>query len=194
MAALQDANLRRLDAGIFILHGVLMAMFVVIPFSLTHHVGLEPGQFWKVYVPVMMLSAIFMFPMIMFAERRQQVKPVFLGAIVILIISQIVLTQNHTTLYGIAAGLLLFFIGFNVLEAKLPSIVSKVVSPESKGTAMGVYSTSQFLGSFVGGTLGGLLYHQWGISSVYMFVIVSLAGWLLLALSMPAKHYTSRVK
>lgn len=189
MAALKDANLLRLDAGIFILHGVLMAMFVVIPFSLSHHVGLEPGQFWKVYVPVMMLSAIFMFPMIMFAERRQQVKPVFLISIVILVISQIVLAQVHTTLYGIAAGLLLFFIGFNVLEAKLPSIVSKVISAESKGTAMGVYSTSQFLGAFVGGTFGGLIYKLWGITSVYIFIIGVLLCWLVLASTMTKQRY-----
>jgi MFS family permease len=189
MAALKDVNLLRLDAGIFILHGILMAMFVVIPFSLSHHVGLEPSQFWKVYVPVMMLSAIFMFPMIMFAERRQQVKPVFLISIVILVISQIVLAQVHTTLYGIAAGLLLFFIGFNVLEAKLPSIVSKVISVESKGTAMGVYSTSQFLGAFVGGTFGGLIYKLWGITSVYIFIIGVLLCWLVIASTMAKQRY-----
>lgn len=192
--SLKNNSLLRLDAGIFILHGILMAMFVVIPFSLSEHAGLAQGEFWKVYVPVMLLSGVFMFPLILFADRKQKVKPVFLTAIGILILSQIVLTQMFTDLTGIAGGLLLFFIGFNVLEATLPSLVSKVAPVHSKGTAVGLYSTFQFLGAFVGALAGGIIYDLWGIGSVYIFIIGALICWLVIALGMSRQRYLGAVE
>ncbi len=189
--ALKDRRLLRLDAGIFILHAALTAMFVVIPISLTEYAKLPKTDFWQVYVPVMLLSAVFLLPMIVLAERRHWIKQFFLVAIVVLVLSQTLLIELHTSLYGIAISLFLFFLAFNLLEAMLPSLISRTVEARSKGTALGVYSSFEFFGAFVGGTVGGVLYGWLGIPAVYGFVIALLVLWFLIALGMTMpKHET----
>ncbi|OGI44214.1 MAG: MFS transporter [Candidatus Muproteobacteria bacterium RBG_16_65_31] len=189
MRVLRDARLLRLNLGIFILHVVLMALFVVVPVALVRQAGLPAGNHWQVYLPVLVLSAVFMLPLIVLAERRHWLRPIFAGAVGLLLLSQVVLYRGHTSLAPILLGLFVFFTAFNVLEAMLPSLISKTAPASSKGTAIGIYSTFEFFGAFVGGAAGGYLHGRYGIPGVFVFGAVLLAFWLLLALTMPAPRY-----
>jgi MFS family permease len=118
-------------------------------------------------------------------------KQVFVGAIALLIIAELVFMAEYRHLAGLIAGLLLFFIAFNLLEATLPSLIAKMAPPDKKGTAMGVYSSSQFLGAFVGGSLGGWLMGAEGITWVFFMGMLAAALWLGVAATMRPPRYLS---
>jgi MFS family permease len=181
---LHDGQLLRLDFGIFALHAAQMAMFVVIPFALRETGGLPEAQHWKIYLPVMLGAFVFMVPAIIYSEKKAKHKPVFVFAVALLLLSQLLMTALIQSFWGIVAMLLLFFIAFNILEASLPSLISRLAPARSKGTAMGVYNTSQSLGLFAGGVAGGLLSHYAGQWSVFAFGGAISALWLVLAASM----------
>ncbi len=181
---LTNLNLLRLDLGIFVLHLIITSMFLAMPLVLRDMIGIKSGSHWMVYLPVLLLSIMFMVPFIVVAERRNKMKQVFLGAVLTLVIAQAGLFFWHQTLSGIIISLLLFFTAFNLLEATLPSIISKVAPSASKGTAMGVYSTSQFTGAFVGGVTGGWIHGQFGITGVFMFGAIAALVWLAIAFGM----------
>ena len=181
---LTNLNLLRLDLGIFVLHLIITSMFLAMPLVLRDMIGMESHSHWMVYLPVLLLSIMFMVPFIVVAERRNKMKQVFLGAVLTLVIAQIGLFFWHQSISGIVIALLLFFTAFNLLEATLPSIVSKVAPAASKGTAMGVYSTSQFSGAFVGGVTGGWIHGQFGITGVFLFGAIAALVWLTFAFSM----------
>jgi len=180
---LKNRELLRLDWGIFALHAAQMAMFTVVPFALLQD-GLDAGQHWMVYLPVLLLSFVVMVPAIIFAEKRGHMKAVFVSAIALMFLAQLTLAASMTLFWGVVFALLLYFIAFNTLEASLPSLVSKIAPPEAKGTAMGVYNTSQALGLFFGGGLGGWLAQQFGYSSVFLFGAILILVWLLVAAGM----------
>ncbi len=190
---LKDYQLLRLDIGIFILHMVLTATFVVLPLVLVNpDMGnLSLNEHWKIYLPAMLLSMILMVPFIIIAEAKRKMKQVFVGAIFVLVIAEICFNLFHSSAYQIAAVLLVFFTAFNLLEASLPSLVAKLSPAENKGTAMGVYSTSQFLGAFTGGVIGGKTMEIYGIHGVYTFAAISLLCWLLIAVTMKNPRYLS---
>mgnify|MGYP006285027535 FL=1 len=177
---LRDPELLRLDLGIFALHLVLTALFLAVPVVL-RDLGLAPVQHSTLYLPVMLASILIMVPFVILAERRGLMKPVFLGAVTALALAQLALGLTTDSFWGFVAALLLFFIAFNLLEATLPSLVSKVAPVEAKGTAMGVYSTSQFAGAFVGGLLGGWVHQHYGLAAVFTAGAAVTAVWLLLA-------------
>lgn len=181
---LKNPNLLRLDISILILHLVLTASFVVIPLTLRDQVGLESSEHWKTYLPVMLLSVALMVPFIRLADKQNLGKQVFIGAIILLTIAEAGMSFIHGSALSLAAMLLLFFTAFNYLEAALPSLVSRTAPQARKGTALGVYSTSQFLGAFIGGTLGGWLYGQSGVSGVFVANAILLVIWLLISLKM----------
>ncbi|MDO8891202.1 MAG: MFS transporter [Sulfurimicrobium sp.] len=181
---LQDKQLLRLNFGIFSLHAAQMAMFTVIPLALIESGNLAQNQHWKIYLPVMLLAFAFMVPAIIVAEKKAKLKQVFVMAVALLLLTQISLTVLVGHFWGIVAALMTFFIAFNILEATLPSLISKLAPAQAKGTAMGVYNTSQSLGLFVGGVSGGLLAHQFGHFAVFVFGATLSAVWLWLALSM----------
>ena len=183
---LRDAQLLRLNFGIFALHAAQMAMFTVIPFALRETGNLPESQHWKVYLPVMLISFAAMVPAIIIGEKKAKLKPIFVFAVALLLLTQVSLTFLIGNFWGIVTLLLTFFIAFNILEASLPSLISKIAPAQAKGTAMGVYNTSQSLGLFVGGALGGWLAHQLGQSAVFAFGATLSAVWLALALSMRA--------
>ncbi len=191
LSVLRDAQLLRLDLGIFVLHMVLTANFVVIPVILRDHIGLEAGAHWQVYLPIVIASFLAMAPVIVVAERRRRIKPVFVTAVALLALAEFSLVFDRHSLAGLVVSLFVFFWAFNLLEASLPSLVSKFAPPDRKGTAMGVYSSSQFLGIFVGGALGGVLHGAFGPEAV--FVAGSIAGlaWLFAALTMRRPRYLS---
>ncbi len=187
---LADTQLLRLDAGIFVLHFVLMCVFLVMPLELRDTAGLKPESHGMLYLPVFAVSLVLMLPFIIIAERKRMMKQVFIGAIVALIVAVCGFLLS-TGLVSVTVSLVLFFAGFNLLEATLPSLVSKVASATHKGTAMGMYSSSQFLGAFAGGAIGGSAHGLWGIDGVFYAVLAILFVWLLLAMSMRQPRYLS---
>jgi MFS family permease len=184
-AILRHAELARLNYGIFVLHAVLMALFVVVPFSL-RDAGLGAGSHWQVYLPVMVGSVLLIVPPLLAFERAGRHRPAFLGAIAVLLAGEVLLAQLSFSLWGVSLALLLFFAGFNLLEAALPALVSRTAPPEAKGTAVGVYGSVQFLGAFAGATTGGFVSQQFGASAVFVLCSALTFSWLLVAWPMAA--------
>ena len=185
---LKNRELLRLDYGIFVLHAILTASFVIVPLLL-RDAGLLPALHWQVYLPVFVISMAAIIPFVILAEKKRKMKPVFIGAIVALVLADLGLMQFHTTLPGIIGFLWLFFTGFNLLEATLPSLISKTAPGDLRGTAMGAYSTCQFLGAGIGGGVGGWCYGAYGAAGVFIFCAAAAASWLLLSLSMKPPRY-----
>jgi MFS family permease len=184
-AVLFDPQLARLNYGIFALHAVLMAMFIVVPLSL-RSAGLPLDAHWKVYLAVMGASFVLMLPAVFYAERRGSGKPVFVGAVALLLAAQMAMPWMLGSVRDIAFFLLMFFVAFNVLEAMLPSLISKFAPVGARGTATGIYSSIQFLGTFVGAAAGGHLYEHHGLPALFAFLASLLAVWLLFAVGMRA--------
>jgi MFS family permease len=181
---LRDGGLLRLDLGILVLHMILTATFVVMPLELRDEVGFAASRHWEIYLPVMLCSVLAMVPFIILAERKGRVKPVMLGAIALLCLAELGLYGLPVSVVDVALLLFLFFTAFNLLEAMLPSLISRVAPLDCRGTAMGVYSSSQFLGAFLGGTLGGLVHGHFGLHGVFLFTALGALLWLLVAASM----------
>jgi len=190
---LKDGRLLRLDFGIFALHFVLTALFLVFPTMLQEQVGLASGSHWWFYLSVMLTSFFAMVPFIIIGEKKRKMKPVLCGAIALLTMATASLTDIGQSLWLAWVALFFFFMAFNLLEASLPSLISKEAPAASKGTAMGVYSTSQFFGAFLGGALGGYLLQAAGLDGVLWLMAATLAVWLLVALTMPVPSYTSSI-
>jgi MFS family permease len=188
MKALKNAELLRLDYGIFILHLILMAIFVVVP-TLMNDAGLEKGNEWQVYLPVFVGSMALIVPFIILAEKKRQMKKVFLGAIATLSVAGIGFAFAHENLTTLIVFLSIFFCGFNLLEATLPSLVSKTAPADLKGTAMGAYSSSQFLGLFLGGIVGGWFNGQFGVTAVFLVCSGLAASWFAVSFSMKEPRY-----
>jgi MFS family permease len=182
-AALLDRQLLRLNAGIFVLHMVLMAMFVVLPVLLVQG-GLPLPEHWKIYFPVVMLSFALMAKPLIVAERRGLMRPLFIGSIVLVLAAQLGFLLRVDSVLWMALWLLIFFTGFNILEASLPSLVSRIAPASAKGLALGIYNTAQALGLFVGGALGGAIVARWGSEAVFVFAAIVTAAWWLIALGM----------
>ena len=175
---LRNADQLRLNFGIFSLHVVQMAIFVVIPAALVRYGGLPVAEHWKIYLPVVIGSFVLMAPPLIHAERRGRLKFLFLSAIVLLLAVELGFAVCYTNFHMSVALLLAFFVAFNILEATLPSLVSRIAPPASRGTALGVYNTTQALGLFVGGAVGGWLAGRFGEFAVFVFGIAIVALWL----------------
>jgi len=184
-AALLDAELVRLNAGIFILHIVLYAMFMVVPLLLIR-AGLALPDHWKVYLPVVLASFALMIPAILYADRRNKPKPVLVGAVILLLGAEAAFAALEGGIALLAVLLLGFFAAFNVLEALIPSLVSRIAPKEGRGVAIGVYNTTQTLGVFFGGLLGGWVAAHHGATGVFALCAVLVAIWLVLAAGMRA--------
>ncbi|WP_275288007.1 MFS transporter [Halomonas elongata] len=186
-------DLWRMDVSIFSLHLILMAIFVAVPFRLVD-AGIESAQQGWVYLGVMAVAFVAMVPLVIVAEKRRQMKVMCLGSIVAITLSLIGLAGFAEGLRGLLVWLLVFFTAFNLLEATLPSMLSKLAPAGAKGTAMGLYSTSQFLGAFLGGVLGGWLSQQWGLAAVFAGCAMLGGVWLVLMAGMtPPRHLSSEV-
>ena len=181
---LRDTQLLRLNFGTFCLHGAQMAMFMVVPFAIKHSTGLSENAHWKIYLPVLVLSFILMVPAIIYAEKKAKLKPVFVSAVALMLLTQVAFMFSLNSLAGIVATLFSYFVAFNILEASLPSLISKMAPVAAKGTAMGVHNTAQSFGMFLGASLGGWLSHTYGGSAVFVFCAVLMLIWLGLALGM----------
>lgn len=181
---LLDTQLLRLNFGIFTLHMVQMAMFVVVPGLLIRYGGLPIASHWKIYLPAVLASFVLMVPAIIIAEKRDKVQPVFVSAIGLLLATLLAMWFGSTNFMVVAGGLLSFFVAFNILEAMLPSMISRIAPGRAKGAALGVYNTTQALGLFVGGALGGWLMKNFDAGAVFMFDAAMVALWLVAAATM----------
>jgi MFS family permease len=180
---LRDTQLLRLDMGIFTLHLVLTALFLALPLVL-RDAGLPVEKHTWLYLPVMLLSMGLMVPFVIMAEKKGKMKQVFTGAIGLLGLALTGFWLLSGSIWGLGLMLLVFFTGFNLLEATLPSLVSKLAPGAIRGTAMGVYSTSQFSGAFVGGLLGGWIHNHFGETSVFLMALGFIVLWGILASGM----------
>ena len=178
-------DLWRLDLSIFALHLVLMAIFVAIPFRLLN-AGVAVEYHGLAYLGIMALSFVAMVPLVIIAEKRQRMRLMCLLAIGAIAASLASLGLSLSQGHWLFVWLFVFFTGFNLLEATLPSMLSKLAPAGAKGTAMGVYSTSQFLGAFLGGTLGGLLANTWGLNAVFIGCAVLALAWWVAMWRMPS--------
>jgi predicted MFS family arabinose efflux permease len=182
---LHNPELLRMNFGVYALHATQTALFVVLPHML-EAAGLPVDSHWKVYLPVMGLSFFLMVPAIIVAEKRGRMKPVMLGAIALVLIGQLALAELPGMLWVIALVLLVYFTGFNILEASQPSMVSKLAPGPRKGAAMGVYNTLQALGLFSGGAIGGWLSKSSGPHAVFFAASALVLVWLVAAMWMKA--------
>jgi predicted MFS family arabinose efflux permease len=180
---LADGQLARLNFGIFALHALLMALFVQVPFEL-RAAGVAAESHWQVYLAVMAASVALMLPSLGWADRPSRSKLVFNAAVAVLATGQLILALAGARLWWLCAGLVVFFAAFNLLEATLPSLTSKYAPPALKGTAVGVYSSVQFLGAFVGAVAGGWLAQHSGAAAVFGFGIVLTLIWLVASATM----------
>jgi MFS family permease len=186
---LTNTQLLRLDIGILLLHFSLTSVFVVLPIVLKTQIA--PVHHWQIYLPVLLAAVITLVPLIIYAEKYRHLKLIFTSAIGMLGLSLLGLGYWHHNLTGIVIMLFLFFTAFNLLEASLPSLISKIAPVESKGTAMGIYSSAQFLGAFFGGISGGWLHHHYSLNIVFIFAAFLIGLWFILATTMQNPPYLS---
>lgn len=189
---LKNMELNRLHFGIFSLHAILTATFIATPVLLSQQLALSSAKQALLYFLIIVTSFLLMLPFIIIGEKKRQLKRVFIGAITTIAISQISLQYIHNSTLSTALSLLLFFTAFTLLEAILPSLVSKTAPIKAKGTAMGLYSSAQFLGIFIGGSVGGLLFSHGHINGVFIFCSAIAAVWLIITARMqPPPYFTT---
>ncbi len=176
-----EPDLMRLNLGIFVLHAVQMAMFVVVPIWLVERAGLPVDAHWKLYLPVVLASFLIMLPGLLWSERQGRMRSLFIGAVALLLLVQLLLALQPSGLVALTGLMLAFFTAFNVLEASLPSLVSRLAPVDAKGAALGIYNTTQSLGLFAGGLLGGALQQWLGKPAVFVACAALSGLWLLAA-------------
>jgi predicted MFS family arabinose efflux permease len=184
-------ELYRLNIGIFFLHLIFTASFVVIPIALHTEAHLAGRDQWLLYLPILIGAFCLSIPCVILSEKKDYFKKLFCGGIFILALAEFLFWIFAEKLLLSALSLLLFFTAFSLLEAFLPSLVSKIAPSTHKGTALGIYSFSQFAGIFVGGVMGGWLYGTWGLTQVNLFCAVLAIFWLAIAFHMKNPHHST---
>ena len=189
---IRSPQLSRLNLGILLLHFMLTALFIALPQQL---VQLELGSesHWRLYVPVLLLSFLFMVPMIIISVRKQREIGFFRIALVLLLLAALLFWWASLNLWMVSLALLLFFTGFNYLEASLPALLSRLAPAGQKGTAMGLYSSAQFFGAFLGGLAGGVAASWFGLPAVFVLSALATLGWLFLTLGMELPGKSERL-
>lgn len=190
LALLKNTELIRFNLGVFILHSIFTATFVVFPISLQTLTNLQGNHQWLLFLPSLFLAFVFSLLCLLLAEKIRREKAFFVGSILLLGVAEFLFWIFSDNLLLSALSLLLFFTVFSLLEAFLPSLVSKIAHPSRKGTALGMYSFSQFFGIFVGGTLGGWLYGASSLTQVYLFCAILAIIWLAIAFNMKNPQYS----
>lgn len=182
-AVLRDPQLARLYYGVFVLHAILMALFIAVPLDL-RAAGLPVDQHWQVYLPVMAGSFVLMLPAIFGTGRPGRLKAAFIGSISLLLLALVAMPWLAGGVWPMAAFLLAFFTAFNALEAHLPTLVSRVAPRDSRGVAIGTFASLQFFGTFFGAAAGGFLYSRWGTAGIVILDAFLLVIWLVVAAGM----------
>ncbi len=187
---LSDPQLQRLNIGIFCQHLILTSTFFAIPMVLKQQIiwG-HLQQTWQFYLPLMLCSFVLMVPLIYLSERKHLVKPVFMTCVALTALCQFYLALYSSLWLGLCSALFIYFIGFNFLEANLPALVSRQAPAANKGTAMGIYSTSQFFGIFAGGMLAGFIYTFASTEGLFMANALIALLWFIIAWHMDVNHH-----
>jgi MFS family permease len=181
---LKNQELLRLNYGIAVLHFAQMAIWISVPLILEQAFSFSREDHWIIYLAILGLSFVCMLPFILLAEAKQKIKLVLVSAILLLALGEFILGASLDNYINFLLGLFIFFMAFNLLEAILPSLVSKLAPPGSKGTAIGIYSSSQFLGAFLGGISGGIVVHNFGYSAIFLLAGFFTIIWVYLAATM----------
>ena len=171
--------LLQLNFGIFLLHAILTTSFIAIPVLLQQTLHLDMRQQWKIYLPTLLIALIVAFALIVIAEKKHRDQLIFSASIAVLCLSECLFYACHNSAITVTLGLFLFLTVFSILEAMLPSLASKIAPAENKGSALGIFSSSQFLGIFAGGAFGGLLNQHYGVNTLFLFCAVLAAIWLI---------------
>ncbi len=179
-----------LDLSIFSLHLILAAGFIVMPILIVENQIVSMIDNWHLYLPAIFLSFLGMIPLIVVSEKFNKTKYILILCILLLVVSQFIFLNASLNFQIFLITLTIFFIAFNSIEALLPSLLSRTADTAKRGLAMGVFSTSQFLGTFFGGAIGGLIYDIYDLNSVFLFTIFVALIWLILILLMPLKTIT----
>ena len=179
-----------LDFSIFSLHLILAAGFIVMPVLIVEKQIVSMVDNWQIYLPAILLSFIGMLPLIVISEKFKKTKYILLLSVLLLISSQMIFFNSNLNFQIFIFTLTIFFIAFNTIEALLPSLLSRTASASKRGLAMGIFSTSQFLGTFFGGAIGGLIYDIYNLNSVFLFTIFVAIIWWFLILFLPLKTKT----
>ncbi|MFC0323446.1 MFS transporter [Gallibacterium melopsittaci] len=190
---LKQPQLLKLNIGIFCMHCLLMATFIALPLCL-ERAGFPAYRHWQIYLVTMLIAFVSVIPGIIIAEVKRKMRTVFLCCIVILITAEATLWQAHNQLWVLIGGTLLFFIAFNLMEALLPSLISKEAPAGSKGTAMGIYSTFQFFGAAVGGSVGGWIAEHEGTMVLLLSATLMACLWLIFAFTMKEPPYLANLR
>jgi len=190
---LMQPRLLKLNIGILCLHILLMSSFVALPGQF-EQAGFPAEQHWKVYLVTMLVAFVAVVPFIIYAEVKRRMKRVFISCVALILIAEIVLWGSGNHFWTLAIGVQLFFLAFNLMEAILPSLISKESPAGYKGTAMGIYSTSQFLGVAIGGSLGGWVFDSFDAQTVFLLGAVVATLWLLLSTTMQEPPYVSSLR
>jgi len=185
-----NPKLLRLDFSVFSLHMILSSGFIVMPLLIINNNIVDMIDNWKLYIPAMLLSFIGMLPLIILSERYKKTKPILLFCIALLILSQGMFFSLKLNFLVFLLILTIFFVAFNSIEAILPSLLSRTVSTSKRGLAMGIFSTSQFLGTFFGGAVGGLIYNIYDLNSVFLLTIFVAIIWWFLMITLPRNTKT----
>jgi MFS family permease len=178
-------ELRALYVGVFCLHAILAASFLSIPLLLTQELGIDSGKHYTIYIPVLIVSLFCVGPMIMLSHRATLGTHLYRFAIASVIIGELILWLAPAQKAMVGVALTVFFIGFNFLEASLPSMVSRAAPEAGRGAALGTYSTAQFIGMFAGGLGGGALSGVLGHATIFAAAAVVGCGWLIHTLLLP---------
>ena len=186
-----NGQLLRLDLSIFILHLILTANFLTIPLVLLHALHIPVGRDWIVYLAVLAISIVLMVPAIFIAEKRGNAKDTFLATIVLIVLSQVGLLFWSFDPIVVLVTLVALFTGFNIMEALLPSLITKVAPANAKGTAAGVFSSAQFVGIFAGGALGGLANAVSGTTGVFALTLIAALIWFATATTLRLAGHSS---
>ena len=181
--AVFTAPLLKLDFSIFAINFLQLCMFVVVPVALVKYAGIPLLHHWMIYLPVSVLSFVLAIPGIIWAEKHGHMKAVFVGAVTLLMLTMLGFAAGYRNVYALIASLFVFFVAFNLMEALLPSLVSRTAPPSRKGLALGIYTTGQSLGLFAGGAIGGVLAQHAGSRAVFLVAAGLAALWLLVALT-----------
>ena len=185
-----NRQLITLDFSVFSLHLMLASGFIVMPLLIMNNEIVSMVDNWQLYLPAVILSFVGMIPMIVISEKFKKSKYILLFSIILLIVSQVIFFIADLNFLVFLITLTIFFIAFNSVEAILPSLLSRTATPSKRGLAMGIFSTSQFLGTFIGGAIGGLIYDIYGLNSVFLFTIFVAVVWWFMVLFSPLKNKT----
>ena len=190
---LAEPKLLKLNFGIMCLHIMLMSTFIALP-GLLEQAGFPAAEHWKIYLCTMLISFVAVLPLIIYAEVKRRMRRVFIGCVALLLIAEIILWGAGPHFWELVIGVQIFFLAFNLMEAILPSLISKESPAGYKGTAMGIYSTSQFLGVAIGGALGGWVNGLFDSQTVFLLGALLATLWLLVSYTMSEPPYVTSLR